>query len=676
MIYRRDVDGLRAVAVIPVMLFHAGLPFFPGGFIGVDVFFVISGYLIGTLIQQDLQQNRFTLTRFYERRIRRILPALVTVMTACLPAAWLLMPPADLKDFAESLAAVSLFLSNLLFWSESGYFDTAAELKPLLHTWSLAVEEQFYLLFPLLLAGAHRYRRTGRWLLAVLGMASLALAQWQVTRHPDAAFYLLPARFWELLAGVLAAFVLLERPQPGTPALRQAGAAAGLLMIVSAVLLFSRDTPFPGLAALLPVAGSVLVILCAGPDNLTGRLLASRVPVGIGLISYSAYLWHQPLLAFSRFQEHAFSAELMGALLVVASLVLAWLSWRFIERPFRTPGLIATRTVMWLALAAGVVFIALCIAGHRHNGFVQQRTSELTRELLATAVKHPKTKDCSTSGWNYRKPADACVFAAGSSNSNSPQEVAVMGDSHANMLSYPLADVLNPLGFSVRQLSFGGCAPVREEAGARAPASACAAWTNETLAYLKSRPEIGTVVIAYRLHTHLYGGHVEAYPAQPNHIDPQTRERRWQAYVQLIRELDAAGKRVVVLQQVPEVRRRVHDLIFVARDPAAPIVGVSRAWWDGRRAFAQRRQHALPDSVLQIDPTGLFCDADHCYASRDGIAYYFDHNHLSATGATMLASLVADCARTQGFLPGADGNAGTARTQPAERLRCTANFIN
>ncbi len=653
MIYRREVDGLRAVAVIPVMLFHAGLPFFPGGFIGVDVFFVISGYLIGTLIQQDLQQDRFTLAGFYERRIRRIMPALAAMMLACVPAAWLLMPPADLKDFAESLAAVSLFVSNLLFWSESGYFDTAAELKPLLHTWSLAVEEQFYLLFPLLLDWTHRHRRAGRWLLATLGVASLALAQWQLKLHPDAAFYLLPARFWELLAGVLAAFMLLQRPTVGTPALRQAGAAAGLLMIVGPALLFSRDTPFPGLAALLPVAGSVLVILCAGPDNLTGRLLGSRLPVGIGLISYSAYLWHQPLLVFSRYREHALGAEAIGMVLFGLSLVLAWLSWRFVERPFRQRDRLATATVMRVAGVAAAGFIAFGIAGHQYNGFAEWRTSETARQLLASAVKHPKTRNCSTRGWHYRKPADACVFGAAGHTPGGAQEVAVLGDSHANMLSYPLADALNPLGVAVRQLSFGGCEPALADAGPAAPDSACAAWTAEALAYLIAHPEVGTVVIAYRLYTHLHGGHVEAYPGQSQNIDAPTRERRWQAYVRLIRALDAAGKRVVVLQQVPEVRRRIHDLIFVASDPAAPVVGVSRAWWDGRRAFMLSRRQDLPDSVLQIDPTGLFCDAHNCHASGDGMAYYFDHNHLSAVGATRLASLVADCVRSHGYLPGA-----------------------
>lgn len=654
MIYRREVDGLRAVAVIPVMLFHAGLAVLPGGFIGVDVFFVISGYLISTLIWQDLQQGRFTLAGFYERRIRRILPALATVMLACVPAAWWLMPPADLKDFAESLAAVSLFVSNLLFWHESGYFDTAADMKPLLHTWSLAVEEQFYLLFPLLLGWTHRHRLAGRWLLVLLGVASLALAQWQLKAQPDAAFYLLPARFWELLAGALAAFVLLQRPTPGQPALRQAASAAGLLMVIGSALLFTDATPFPGMAALLPVGGSVLVILFAGPDTLAGRLLASRIAVGIGLISYSAYLWHQPLLAFSRYREWTLASDTVGLLMCAASLVLAALSWRFVERPFRTRGRVATRTVVRLALLMGVVFIGAGIAGHLNNGFASQRSSPATQQLLASAVKHPKTKNCSTSGWHYRKPAAACVFGQ-----RGNAEVAVLGDSHANMLSYPLADVLNPQGYAVRQLSFGGCDP---SFGA-GTGSACEAWTSEVVDYLKQHPEVGTVVVAYRLHSHLYGGHVDAYPAQPDIVDARTRERRWQAYVRLIEVLASAGKRVIVLEQVPEVRRRVHDLIFTAADPAAPIVSVSRAWWDERRAYLQQHRGELPASVLQIDPTGLFCDQQNCHASEGGVAWYFDHNHLSAAGAHRLSTLVADCAQARGFLP------GTVAPQPG---RCDA----
>jgi peptidoglycan/LPS O-acetylase OafA/YrhL len=207
--YRREIDGLRALAVLPVILFHAGFDSFSGGFVGVDVFFVISGYLITTIILAELEQGKFSIVNFYERRARRILPALFLVMLVCLPFAWLWLLPIDMKDFSRSLIAVSVFVSNILFWRESGYFDTATELKPLLHTWSLAVEEQFYVVFPLLLILLWRLGR--RWILVTLGLAffaSLALSEWATYANRSAAFYLLPTRGWELLLGAFAAFYL------------------------------------------------------------------------------------------------------------------------------------------------------------------------------------------------------------------------------------------------------------------------------------------------------------------------------------------------------------------------------------------------------------------------------------------------------------------------------------
>jgi peptidoglycan/LPS O-acetylase OafA/YrhL len=205
--YRKEIDGLRALAVLPVILFHAGFETFSGGFVGVDVFFVISGYLITTIILEELEQGKFSIVNFYERRARRILPALFLVMFVCVPFAWFWLLPSDMKDFSQSLVAVSVFASNILFWRESGYFDTAAELKPLLHTWSLAVEEQYYVIFPLFLMLCWKLGK--RWILVLLGfifLTSFAVAQWAAYAKPAAAFYLLPTRGWELLTGAFAAF--------------------------------------------------------------------------------------------------------------------------------------------------------------------------------------------------------------------------------------------------------------------------------------------------------------------------------------------------------------------------------------------------------------------------------------------------------------------------------------
>ena len=376
--YRPEIDGLRAIAVAAVILFHAGFALFGGGFVGVDVFFVISGFLITSIIVEELKTGRFSVLRFYERRARRILPALFTVMAACVPFAYRLLSPDDLKDFAQSLAAICLFASNVLFWGESGYFDTQAELKPLLHTWSLAVEEQFYVVFPLLLLAAWRLGR--KFLLALIGViavVSLFTSVDEVRNFPSAAFYLLPSRAWQLLVGALASLVADRWPSAALrqPAVRLAGEAfgwGGMAMIVMALFLFDERTPFPGLNAALPTVGTVLVLLGASDRTSVGRMLAWRPLVGLGLISYSAYLWHQPLFAFTK---HALLADLptdLAVVLCAVTIVLACLSWRYVEQPFRDRSLISRGAVFALSAAGMAAFVGLGFIGHRMSDRITQ----------------------------------------------------------------------------------------------------------------------------------------------------------------------------------------------------------------------------------------------------------------------------------------------------------------
>lgn len=273
--YRREIDGLRALAVIPVILFHADFKPFSGGFIGVDVFFVISGYLITTFILTELEAGEFSIIRFYERRARRILPALFLVMAVCLPLAWLWLLPGDMLNFSQSLIAVSVFASNILFWQQSGYFDTEAELKPLLHTWSLAVEEQFYVLFPLFLILGWRFGR--KWLvlaLAIVASLSLIMAQRRAVVNPAYAFFLLPTRGWELALGALVAFYFSRYPDSiYNPTLNQILSMLGLLLILFSIFAFSKSTPLPGPYALVPTVGAALILLFAWPQTWVGALL-------------------------------------------------------------------------------------------------------------------------------------------------------------------------------------------------------------------------------------------------------------------------------------------------------------------------------------------------------------------------------------------------------------------
>lgn len=358
--YRREIDGLRAVAVIPVVLFHAGFSLFSGGFIGVDVFFVISGYLITSIIIAELSVDQFSILAFYERRARRILPALFTVMLVCIPFAWILMLPAQLVDFSKSLAAVTLFVSNILFWQESGYFSPAAELKPLLHTWSLAIEEQFYIFFPPILALVWRFNRN--WvmpLIMITATASLVLAEIASHRAPSVNYYFLPTRAWELLIGSLCAL----RPAWHRPSHILSG--LGLVAIIIASIAFDQKTPFPGVAAMLPVFGTALIIVFAQPGTIVARVLSLPVIVGIGLLSFSIYLWHQPLFAFARIYFVAEPPRSVMVALAIASLALASLSWKYIETPFRrrdTRWLDRRGSVFLASAASGGTLIALSIA--------------------------------------------------------------------------------------------------------------------------------------------------------------------------------------------------------------------------------------------------------------------------------------------------------------------------
>ena len=373
--YRAEIDGLRAVAVIPVILFHAGFEQFRGGFVGVDVFFVISGYLITTIILSDMERGTFSLVNFYERRARRILPALFVVMFISLLFAWFWLLPTDMKDFSQSLVAVSTFTSNILFWRETGYWGAVNELKPLLHTWSLAVEEQYYVLFPLFLMLMWRFRK--RWILSsflVIAAISLFVSQWAAYNEPTPNFFLLPTRGWELAIGAGIAFLLLYRKQMMRTILfhkfvDEVLGLVGLLMIGYAIYAFDETVPFPSFYALIPTIGTGLIICFSSPQTLVGRFLGTKLLVGIGLISYSAYLWHQPLFAFARHRSLTEPNQLLLMALAILSFLFAYLSWRYVERPFRKKGGVSRKAIFSFAVTGSVVFVVIGTAGHITDGF-------------------------------------------------------------------------------------------------------------------------------------------------------------------------------------------------------------------------------------------------------------------------------------------------------------------
>lgn len=460
--YRPDIDGLRAVAILAVVGFHAFPAALPGGFIGVDIFFVISGYLISTIIFSNLANDKFSFREFYARRVKRIFPALLTVLATFFLIGWHTLFADEFQQFGKHLLAGALFVSNFALLQEANYFDAAAETKPLLHLWSLAIEEQFYIIWPLLAVALWRLPRLLPWVMGVLLLASLAYNIAIVDSEPSRAFYLPFSRFWELLAGGMLALQHHRRQRSGTlpPARPQwfvsAGATLGLLLLVAPMFLLSSKMAFPGWLALLPVSGSWLLIQ-AGPAALPNRwLLASRPMIWIGLVSYPLYLWHWPLLSFALI--HGVGEEALGArlLLVALSFVLAWLTFRWVEKPLRFSAQprLASRGLAVLMLAIGITGFATFDQG----GFRQRpvNTHELQTHYDGA---NWRLKECfietreGPSGF-----ASHCDSLHGG-RSERPL-VLLWGDSHAATLLPGLRHQAERLGFDIAQFNANGCPPV------------------------------------------------------------------------------------------------------------------------------------------------------------------------------------------------------------------------
>jgi peptidoglycan/LPS O-acetylase OafA/YrhL len=388
LLYRPEIDGLRAIAIIPVIFFHAGYDFFSGGFVGVDIFFVLSGFLITSILYQEVSTSQFTYLSFYERRARRILPALFLVIGVTSIFSWHMLLPSEMIDYSKSVIGTFLFVSNAVFWRQTGYFDAAAELKPLIHMWSLSIEEQFYFLLPILIILCWKFWGRHIFLLVlVLTLCSFFSSAYCILYWPSAAYFLLPFRAWELGLGSLAGIYLFknEKSVNFKASFAQYLSALGLGMIIFSILCYSKSTPFPGMYALVPTLGTVLIILYASPRTCVGWLLGKKLFVGIGLISYSAYLWHQPILSFARLGNVISVHNISPLLLTLFSLSLAFLTYKYVERPFRSKEFINSQKFLILSLIGGMSFLIFGAFGIYTNGYAN-RYVEFTNPLSRLAV--------------------------------------------------------------------------------------------------------------------------------------------------------------------------------------------------------------------------------------------------------------------------------------------------
>jgi len=627
--YRPDIDGLRAVAVLAVVAFHAGLWPVTGGFVGVDVFFVISGYLITSLIVQELERGAFSLTRFYERRIRRIFPALFTVLAACALFAFLVFAPEDMRQFSRTLTATALFVSNFFFASRTDYFDAPLDTHPLLHTWSLAVEEQFYIVFPLLLLLTYRFgRKVWAGAIGALFVVSLAASVWLTNTDPAAAFFVTPTRAWELMLGALLAAGAV--PAIRSQAVREVAALAGIGLIGLAVFAFSPETPFPGWTALVPCLGTALLIQSAGhgAQSTVSRALSLKPVVFVGLISYSLYLWHWPLLVFARYVNFGPLDTLQVVGIVAASFLLAALSWAFIEQPFRRKGTPIGRPVLFRAAAAAIaVTVAFAGAGVWTDGFLRRYPAEIVSVLdAASAFDRDKAlKSCLR-----RAPGDACVFGA-----PVKPAYAVWGDSHALVLLRAIGEIAAQHGKSIKAYVSPGCPPV---ADLDRKGKACAAFSDTVLQDLESSKDIGTVILISRFSQDVDPagqGLTGAGGGQP-------LARQLKITVDRLRD---AGKTVVMVYPVPEAGfpapAVIGRLLASGRDPASqntPFAAFERREKD---VFAILDRTGAEGGVIRVYPHKFLCDRERCLVYDGGAILYRDTTHLTEAGAALVAPAFA-----------------------------------
>ncbi len=649
-IYKPHIDGLRALAVVPVILYHAHVAGFPGGFVGVDVFFVISGYLITGLILHELEQGTFTLAGFYERRIRRIVPALLLVVAVSVAIASAYFIPSEFKDFCRSVIGTVLAVSNIQFWQQAGYFDAPAELKPLLHTWSLAVEEQYYIVFPLLAMLGYRYfRRRLVAVLVALAAVSFGASLWAVAHAPDAAFYLAPFRIWELLVGALLAMAgprLALGWWGGT-----AVAAAGVGAIGYAVAAFSQVTPFPGAAALLPCLGTGMVIwACDQGGNGVKRVLAWRPLVLIGLISYSLYLWHWPALVFARYVllRELTGVELGG--LLAGITVLSWLTWRYVETPFRTRRAGGRRQVFAGAALAGLACFGVAKAILLADGLPQRMTHE-ARELAALAdreaVKEPRDREGRVCPHLDQVTRDGRLCVRGAKGA--VPHFVLVGDSHAGSISGGVFAAAEQLGVAGYQFTHSGFRPlpgVFEIGKDRRNALA-----DRFVAFLKAHPEIKLVVMTGYWE-------VQATGQSYRHRDVVFRDANYDGSGIAYNRKSFADGLKRLLQAFPDRLFAIHDdvasgwtldITYAVRVAHirgmerlnSAVFGMPRVAYEAQRA----RYIDILESVVRTAPNArivslsdVLCDAATCYGFRGGKLLYVNGDHLSGAGAALFTS--------------------------------------
>lgn len=663
--YRPDIDGLRALAIIPVMLFHAFPSTLPGGFVGVDIFFVISGFLISSIIFKGLQRETFTFSGFYANRIKRIFPALLLVLCGSAVFGWFFLLPGEFAQLGKHILGGAGYLENFVLRREAGYFDTKSALKPLMHLWSLGIEEQFYLTYPFLLWAAWRLRCSLVAVLVPLMLISFSINVWETPQNAVSSFFLPQTRFWELWIGGVLAYVDIFGPEfrsgviarwtglaSRLPGPRTTGASAGLgpnllssvgTALIGLALLTVREHQFPGWWALLPVCGAALLIV-AGPSAWINRvILSNRIAVFIGLISYPLYLWHWPILSFGRMIRGDELPAGGRVTAMILTLLLAWATWRFVEAPIR----FGRKT--WIKTAALVLTsVIICSAGYTiyfKDGF----SGRIKNLSLDFDWAHPETfttRDCLQKFTGVRM--DYCR----SSGTGGP-DVLLIGDSHAGSLYRGLAAAYKRQSENVMNLGEAGCVPFYDTEsyalGARGDRD-CRPTVNRMLEFAASSPSVHTIILSTRGPINMSGqdfGESNEAPSVVSWDGAPKNSTQAEVFAAAFRNtvlrLSSTGKRLILFVDWPELGFDPRSCLprpVPVFSHVRPVCGVPRAQVEARNhayrevIFGMKKEFS---GLILFDPLRYLCDPLACYAMREGHLLYRDDNHLSATGSAYLA---------------------------------------
>lgn len=617
--YRGEIDGLRSFAILPVLFYHAGFNWMPGGFLGVDVFFVISGFLITSLLVNELgSTGRLSITGFYERRARRLLPALFTVMAVSYVAFWFVLPGGQWPVFNESLRWILAFSSNIFFLGKSGYFDADIELNPMVHTWSLAIEEQFYLLFPLILWLLWRFvsKRYFIGILTVIALISISLAQLNYVQDPTSTFYLIQFRAWELVAGSLVAMALANAKRISYS--NQLWSFVGLAALTASMFLGTFELAHPGFITLIPIVGTMLVIAFAGPDTLTHKILTTKALVWIGLISYSTYLWHQPVFAFFRALQAHEPQPTDFLPLIALSLVLAWATWKFVETPFRNRARFKRKTIFALTGAMIVSVLSVTVVAALPSVQLHRGSFNTNKGLDDVCETFLDNEPRCVSGLN--------------------PNTLLWGDSHAMHLANALEAGEQPVSFV--QQTLAGCPPILDVAQQKEGLGAafgeqCLKHNVDTFEWLGRHPEIKYVILSSPWYTVL-NDKVKLYHSDGSvHPDSVLAWSQFETTLLTIKQLGVLPVVVLPTPNNGEDHEKCVQVITAQKGNLSecdfPISANKRTALNKRIVdFTQKL------GIPHFELTSVMCPNDVCVVTNGDVSLYLDEGHLSREGSTFI----------------------------------------